>query len=102
MNIIIIRILFGFLLTISFNTSAQKVDSIWYDRNWKETSLLQEHFYLRTIKPIEGVIKNFEVIDHYHNGRIQMKGIYLSIKPEIKNGEFYYYSEAGTLTTKNI
>ncbi|MFC6996273.1 energy transducer TonB [Rufibacter roseus] len=86
-------------IAVSAAANAQQVDSVWFDKSWKETSDLQQRVYLRTIKPVD---KAFEVTDYYPNGKVQMLGYFASMKPENRHGEFKYYSEAGTLTSKNI
>ena len=91
-----------FLTLIAFNASAQKIDTIWFNKQWKETTLPAEHYYPRTIKPVKEANNIFEVTDHYSDGKVQMQGYFSSIKPEIRNGEFKYYSEKGILTIRNI
>lgn len=93
---------FSLLFTISFTAKSQEADSIWYDRKWKETTLPEEHHYLRTIKPALEANNGFEVTDHYPDGKVQMQGYFLSINPEIRHGVFKYYSETGVLNLKNI
>ncbi|WP_161889432.1 energy transducer TonB [Pontibacter russatus] len=105
-NTILLKLLqlipvFSLLLAVSFAVSAQEADSIWYDKKWKETTSPEERFYLRTISTVAGA-NSFEVTDHYPDGSVQMKGYFSSIKPEVRQGEFHYFSETGVLTLKNI
>ncbi len=81
-------------------SSAQKIDTIWFDNQWKPTSSVKARYYFRTIKKLKN--KVFEVIDYYPSGKPQMQGVFSSLDPEVRNGPFLYYNEQGVLTNKNI
>src|SRR5688500_4466405 len=92
---------FIFFLALFFSaitTQGQSVDTIWFDRAWKPTNDSQLRHFFRTVKSAPNAI--YEVTDHYANGTVQMHGFYSSIKPEIKSGEFTYFTEKGVLQNK--
>ncbi|PYF74054.1 energy transducer TonB [Pedobacter nutrimenti] len=78
----------------------QSIDTIWYNNKWKETTVPSEHYYFRTIKSKSD--HTFEVIDHFPDGKPQMVGTFTSLKPENRNGTFFYYNSAGILEEKQI
>lgn len=100
MKVVHTPILIFLFALVSSIASSQTLDTIWYNKQWKQTTSSQDRFYFRTIKQINAT--NYEVIDHYADGSPQMTGTYSSIKPEIKNGVFSYYNEAHKLFTKRI
>lgn len=76
---------------------AQKqLDTIFYDKNWKESSKVGASFYRIRVKEKKG----FTVSDYYINGTLQMTGFFKSIEPDIKIGLFKYYNENGTLDSE--
>jgi len=71
----------------------QKIDTVYYDADWKVTAKNNSSYY-RIAKTIESG-KLYEVEDFYNSGKIQMKGSYSSLVPEIKNGVFTWYHDNG-------
>jgi protein TonB len=97
---------FIFLLLTFKEAGAHQIDTIWYDKQMKEATLVNERYYYKVITSNTDKT-SFLVTIHYPNGQIALTGTYASLKPEIKNGEFTAYNEKGIITmresyTKNI
>lgn len=80
--------------------SAQKADSVWFDKAWKLTTSPADYFYLRTIIKQNDTV--YLVTDYYPNHRPQMTGTFASLKPENRNGLFTYYRQDGVITGKML
>jgi periplasmic protein TonB len=86
-------IIISFLLIMSYNClfGQQLNDTIFYDQNWKETDN-SNYLYYRIIEK-DG--KLFSVRDYWLTGDIQMRGVYKSLKREIRHGDFIWYYRNG-------
>lgn len=71
----------------------QSIDSIWFNNKWEKTSK-EDGYYLR-IQKNDSKSKIILIEDFYPTGEIQMKGTYLSMDPEIRNGEFIWFYKNG-------
>lgn len=83
-----------FLTTISiflFTISSAQKDSLWFDKNWKETTKENAHFYRI---PIQKEGKLYRVKDFYINGTLQMSGL-SKYKDSISLLQAIWYNEAG-------
>jgi hypothetical protein len=65
-------------ILLSGIVSAQKSDTTYFDKDWKQTKSANYSFY-RTIATVNGKL---EVEDHYRSGALQMKGSYISLEPK--------------------
>ncbi len=86
------------LITLSFyNVKAQVVpDTIYYNKEWKETIKDSLYYYRLLVKENSG----YKAEDYYSDGKLQMSGYYSSLNPEIKEGYFSYYTETGSLKSE--
>jgi periplasmic protein TonB len=80
--------------TSVFVLGQQLIDTSYFDANWKKASK-ENYSYYRIIKN-EGEGKLI-CQDYWKTGEIQMKGVYSSMKPKIRNGEFIYYYKNGNI-----
>lgn len=82
-----------FLLSIlTYNAFGQ--DTTYFDSKWKESTVDNANYYRVEIKTNEV----FERTDYFaSNKQIQMQGEYLTLRPEIKIGEFKWYHANGKL-----
>jgi antitoxin component YwqK of YwqJK toxin-antitoxin module len=88
-----------FLLIICRDySSGQKIDTIYYDKNWKETGNKSYQFY-RIASESNGIVK---VTDYYKSGKIQMSGTYNSFAFDARKGVFIYYKKDGHINYKVI
>lgn len=46
--------------------------------------------------------KGYDVEDYFNSGKIQMKGTYTSLSPDVKNGTFTWYYENGNKETETV
>lgn len=76
--------------------SQQTKDTIYFNRNWVETSKENAEYFRLVTKQSD----LFQVMDYYLNGTLQMNGIYKSLNPEIKEGLFTYYYENGNKSSQ--
>ncbi|KAB1153854.1 toxin-antitoxin system YwqK family antitoxin [Tenacibaculum aiptasiae] len=86
---LIIVMFFGFL-----TSSITGQETIWFDKNWKETTKENHEFYRPAPKKIKD---GFWIIDYYKNGQIQMEGYSTINKPdgEVFDGLVIYYHPNG-------
>lgn len=87
--------LFISILTLLFaqQVIAQKPDTIWYNNKWEKTTQVSDRHYSRVIKNLAE--NSFLVRDFYETGAKQMEGIFTTLDPDIKNGEFSYWYRSG-------
>jgi antitoxin component YwqK of YwqJK toxin-antitoxin module len=77
---------------------AQKVDSIFYDKDWNK-SIINDFKYYRLYVQVGSLIK---VTDYYKNGRIQMTGGFKSINFTEPTGPFFYYDKKKRISELKI
>lgn len=75
----------------------QKLDTIFYNQNWKETKVKDSISFYRLATKVNG---KYEVRDYYVNKTLQMTGAYTSIVQDIKDGFFKYFDEFGKLSSQ--
>lgn len=83
------------VILISFITfSAVAQNTIWFDKNWQETTEGNHEYYRPNPKKIKD---GFWIVDYYKNGQIQMEGYSTINKPdeEIFDGLVIYYHANG-------
>jgi TonB family protein len=81
------------IITISCYSQLIK-DTIYFDRNWQQSTRENAGYYRVISNDSSGKIQ-FLVRDYYISGRIQMAGNYRSIYPDFKTGQFSYWYENG-------
>lgn len=83
-----------FLAVCSISLSAQ--NTIWFDKNWKETSEENSVYYRL---PPKKTTKGYLIVDYYKSGQIQMKGYskVATLNKEEFEGVVLYYHENGKL-----
>jgi uncharacterized protein len=87
------------LLFILINSiSAQKIDTIYYNKNWIETNS-NDFYYFRLFVKIGDIVK---VTDYYKNGKTQMTGGYKSNDFKEQTGPFFYYNKKGHITNLEV
>lgn len=97
---IIFALMKHFLITgiaslLCFTASAQMLlDTVWFDRNWKQSPRDSAFYYRLVYADTSGNIR-FIVRDYYPGGSLQMEGFYRSIHPDVKDGKFVYYYPDG-------
>jgi antitoxin component YwqK of YwqJK toxin-antitoxin module len=91
-----LRITFQIILLLclaNFSGKAQTVDTVWLNTKW-EKSTKAESFYHRTIQK-SADLKTYLVNDYYNTGELQMAGTYLSLNPEVRDGQFRWWYKNG-------
>lgn len=90
-KIIFLTISIQFLF--NFSSFAQK-DTIWFDKNWKETTKSKASFYrCECTKKGDGYLYT----DYYISGVKQMEGISLDKNKEVYDGIVRWYFENGSI-----
>ena len=87
---LIIAMFIGFL-----TSSVNAQETIWFDKNWQETSKENHEYYRPAPKKIKD---GFWIVDYYKNGQIQMEGYSTNKNPneeEIFDGLVLYYHPNG-------
>lgn len=82
-----------FLCLANFCSNAQTVDTVWINSKW-EKSTKAESVYHRVIQKSADQ-KLYLVSDYYNTGERQMTGTYLSLDPEVKDGQFTWWFKNG-------
>ena len=85
-----------FLIGAAVQANAQKVDTTFYDADWKETGKANHSFYRIMSKTDDG--KSLAT-DYFKTGEVQMTGTFKSLSPEVKDGEFIWYHKNGRMKT---
>lgn len=75
----------------------QKLDTIFYNKNWNVTQIKDSIAFYRVITKING---KFNVKDYYSNKILQMTGTYASVEKGIREGYFKYYDEFGKISSE--
>lgn len=81
---------------IQYSVSAQN-DTIWYDKEWNETSKFHAEFFRPKPKKVNGkhIIK-----DYYINGILQMEGASIAQDTTIFDGEVKHFYKSGKIESK--
>lgn len=85
---------------LSVSVYGQKTDTTYFDSDWKATTKEKSSYYRITKTTESG--KGYDVEDYFNSGKIQMKGTYISLSPEVKNGTFTWYYENGNKETETV
>lgn len=88
------------IVVFSVLTSYSQADTTlsYFDSEWKEVTYSSYTYYRKVYKT-----KNrWNVIDYYNNDSIQMTGAYLDKKLKKKDGQFYYFSKDGEVTSQVV
>jgi antitoxin component YwqK of YwqJK toxin-antitoxin module len=75
----------------------QKLDTIFYNQNWKVTKVKDSIAFYRLTTKING---KYNVKDYYLSKTLQMTGTYSSIEKDIRDGYFKYYDEFGKISSE--
>ena len=94
MKIIRIPVIFLLFLLATQGSYGQK---IWYDDNWKKTTQENAAYY-RLIDTLAEDL--YEVKDYYLDGTLQMIGKFISMKKDIRTGQFLWYHKNGKPSTE--
>ena len=86
-----------FLLILGISSKAQKIDTIYFTYGGKKGNSTDYQYY-RLAKRSKEL---FIVSDYFKNGQIKMKGIFKSIDPQIKHGDFVDYYPSGQISRKS-
>jgi antitoxin component YwqK of YwqJK toxin-antitoxin module len=81
--------LFYMLLSWTTFCECQKIDTIYYDKDWKVTNSKKFKYYRIAIQK-ENIVK---VFDYYRSGNIQMSGGFKTIDFKDKTGVFFHYDK---------
>ena len=92
MKTIISFAIFSLLSVSSFGQNT--FDTVYYDSKWKISSNSEYSYYRNTKKQVDG---KFLCLDYWKTGEIQMRGVYSSLDPDVKDGEFIYYHKNGKI-----
>lgn len=72
-------------------------DTIYFNNQWGKADKENASFF-RLIEITSNTLHPYLVRDYYISGKLQMTGYYSSLDPEMKEGEFVYYHENGTIS----
>ncbi len=86
-----------FLSIPTFLLAQQKLDTIFYDRYWSETTIKDSVHFYRIATKLEN---NYKVEDYYVSNKIQMIGYVVSLHQDSKTGHFQYFHENGNLSSE--
>lgn len=78
------------------DASSSLSDTVYFDKLWLESDATQA--YYTRVRSIEKDI--FKVVDYYPNWKLQMKGYYKTLTPEVREGQFQYFKEEGWLESE--
>ncbi len=81
----------------TFLLAQQKLDTIFYNQNWKETKVKDSIEFYKVIIKLDD---KYEVKYYYVNRTLLMTGTYASIEKDIRDGYFKYYDEFGILSAE--
>ncbi|HBL71594.1 MAG TPA: hypothetical protein DD409_01125 [Bacteroidales bacterium] len=79
-------------VAINLSLSAQEVH--WFDKNWQPLPSKENASYFRVID-YDSVTAHLIVKDFYQSGKIYRTGSYLTLVPEIRDGQFVWYYKSG-------
>lgn len=82
------------LLLLSSFSYSQTADTIWYNSKWVKTNLKADRYYYSVVN-FDRDKNLYYVTDYYPDGSKQMEGVYSSLEPKVKNGEFTWYQANG-------
>jgi len=86
-----------FILTISYSLCFGQ-DTLFFDSMWKPTTKMNAEFF--RIEKKEG--NKWVRMDYfYKTNQLQMKGTYISLTPEIKDGYFEWYHANGKISQQS-
>jgi protein TonB len=92
-------LVYSFFLISTSLLAQQKMDTIFYNQNWKVTKVKDSVAFYRLTTNING---KYNVKDYYLNKTLQMTGTYASIEKEIRDGYFKYYDEYGKISSEGL
>lgn len=87
------------LFCAGIQSYAQKIDTTFYDADWKDTDRANHSFYRIMSNADDG---KFSVTDYFKTGEVQMTGTFKSLSPQVKDGEFVWYHKNGKKQTVTI
>lgn len=85
------------LLVMAIASKAQKIDTVYFNANWEKTDNSSYDYY----RIAERENNLFFVKDYYKSNQLQMKGVFKSLDPEIKQGNFVWYFPNGKVSKKS-
>ena len=81
------------VVLFSLYAFAQKNDTLFFDKDWKETSNKNASFY--RLLPLPQIGKYCLIRDYYKNGNLQAQGYVLKSDEKEAIGDFFFYDEDG-------
>ncbi|SKC10320.1 Antitoxin component YwqK of the YwqJK toxin-antitoxin module [Sphingobacterium nematocida] len=88
-----LKIIFSSLLIFTTFLPIQAQDTLYFDKDWKETTK-EKHLYYRPL-PMRKIGELLLMQDYYRNGQLQMQGYVRADNPESYVGDAYWYDEQG-------
>lgn len=85
------------LLILGISSKAQKIDTAYFTYGWKSADKTDYEYYRLAKKSKE----LFIVRDYFKDGHIKMKGVFKSIDPPIRHGDFVEYYPNGQISRKS-
>ena len=93
---LIVSVLFCLPTIVS---AQQKLDTIFYNKNWKETKVKDSVAFYKLVTKVNN---KYEVKYYYVNKTPLMTGTYTTTEQDIKDGYFKYFDEFGKLTEEGF
>ncbi len=90
-----------FILALQAFAFGQQSDTVWYNKKWEPTDRANKHYY-RVIQQDTITGSKYFVQDFYPTGQFQMKGYYISLNPEKKDGDFIWWFQDGQVQRQAI
>lgn len=94
-------LLLFFALNVQAHAFGQQSDTVWYNKKWEKTDRANKHYY-RVIQQDSVNGGEFLVQDFYPTGQLQMRGNYVSLNPEKRNGDFMWWFQDGNIQREAI
>lgn len=93
-----IALIFIFFICLQYTAVAQN-DTIWYDKEWNETSKFHAEFFRPKPKKKKG---KYVIKDYYLNGKLQMEGPSIEQDTTIFDGEVTHYYKTGIMQSSTF
>jgi len=91
-----IRLIFIILFVFPAAGKAQIIlDTMYFDNDWEQSSEQDANYYRIISTDTTSGRFRFLVKDYYLSGQVQMTGTYNSIRPDNKDGQFFYFFDNG-------
>ncbi len=88
------RTLMFFFLLFPVLAFAQEQEVIWLDSDFKKVPSQDQATYYR-VTTLDNITNHFTVEDYQVDGKLIRKGQFITLKPEVRDGEFTWYFKNG-------